>query len=80
MRVQNLTRESWDGCVVTIEGGISSVPFAFPPEITLRLPFDSFHADTGPISAGVTGFARAFHMTTMVCRDAAGHSHSATFR
>ena len=80
MRVRNLTDESWEGCVVTIEGGVSSMPFAFTPEGVMRLPYESFRAGTNPLDARADGFSRAFHMTAMGCRDAAGHWQSATFR
>lgn len=80
MRVQNLTSESWDGCVVTIEGGVSSMPFAIPPNGMTRLGYQTFRAGTSPLGDRADGFSRAFHMTTMMCRNGGGQWQSATFR
>lgn len=79
MRLENLTPASWAGCVVTLEGGVSSEPFAFPPNGVLRLGYRSFRAGATPL-AGQDGFARAFHQMSMQCRDDGGQWQTAEFR
>jgi hypothetical protein len=80
MRLENLTSAAWAGCVVTIEGGVSSAPSAFPPNGVMRLGFGSFRAGSTPLGEENDGFARAFHDTSMMCRDMAGQWQPATFR
>ena len=79
MRVANLTGEAWQGCVVTVEGGWQSPPFAIQPKAVERLPYDEFLAGTLPLHDR-PAFTQAFHQTSIRCRDDAGRWQDAAVR
>ena len=78
VRVVNLTDDAWEGCVVSVEGGWQSPPFAIQPHGVERLAYDQFVSDT--TSNGHPSFAQAFHETAIRCRDDEGHWQDAAVR
>lgn len=80
MRIQNLTDSEWSGCVVTLEGGWQSRPFAIDAGGVQRLGYQTFLAGALPQGDRPSGFTRAFHETSVRCRDDAGHWQMAEVR
>lgn len=81
MRIENLTESQWSSCVVTLEGGWRSRPFAIDAGGVQRLRYDAFSDDAhAAADAGTNGFSRAFRQTTVRCRDDAGRWQTAAVR
>lgn len=81
MRIENLTGSQWSGCVVTLEGGWRSRPFAIDAGGVQRLRYDAFSDDAQAAGdAGTNGFSRAFRQTMVRCRDDAGRWQTAAVR
>ncbi len=80
MRVENLTGATWSGCVVTLDGGLSSQPFTFPANGVMRLGYDAFRDGKGTLTSRDNPFGHAFRQTSVVCRDDAGQWRDATVK
>lgn len=79
IRIVNLTDDAWQGCVVSVEGGWQSPPFAIQPRGVERLTWDQFLAGTLPLRERPS-FTQAFHQTSIRCRDDEGHWQNAAVR
>jgi hypothetical protein len=76
MRIGNLTTAMWQDCVVTVEGGWRSAPFALDAGEVTRVAYDTFLA--GASSEGQRpAFAQAFHQASVRCHDGNGRWHDA---
>lgn len=76
VRVGNLTASPWRNCVVSLDGGWDSRPFAIEPGAVARVTYDEFVAGTSP---GRTrpSFTQAFRQAAVHCDDVLGRRQDA---
>ena len=67
LHVRNVSGDTWQGCVVTVDGGYSS-PFSLPSQGVATIPYTLLASDRQPLRDG-EGVGRALRSTSVSCAD-----------
>lgn len=68
IHLRNLTDQSWNSCIVIVEGGYASPPTVIGGRGLATLPYSMFAAGAEPLG-DEEGFGRAFRSTRVACAD-----------